>query len=129
MRNWAVVRGHAPGGGFPCESTYAELRIRQNESAVPEVRLSGCLGDRERMEQGCECLSGSGNALSDQCGAYLLHLFAKIHCAGHLKCVRCVCMCTCIYAYICTHKYIYTHKYKYLKFIYIYIATYIKLYT
>ena len=79
MRNWAVVRGHAPGGGFPCESTYAELRIRQIESAVPEVRLSGCLGDRERMEQGCECLSGAGNALSDQCGAYLLHLFAKIH--------------------------------------------------
>ena len=129
MGNWAVVRGHTLGGGFPCESTYTELRIRQNESAVLEVRLRGCLGDRERMEQGCECLSGAGNALSDQGGAYLLHLFAKIHRAGHLKCVRGVCMCTYICIYIRTHKYIYTHKYKYLKFINTYTATYIKLYT
>lgn len=52
------MRGHTPGGGFPCESTYTELRIRQNESAVLEVRLRGCLGDREWMEQEMHCLIG-----------------------------------------------------------------------
>lgn len=72
-------------------------------------------------------MDGAGNALSDQGGAYLVHLFAKIHRAGHLRCVRYVFMCT--YICICTHTYIYTHKYKYLKFISIYTATYIKLYT
>lgn len=54
-------------------------------------------------------MDGAGNALSDRGGAYLVHLFAKIHHAGHLRCVR--------YVFMCTRTYIYTHKYKYLKFI------------
>lgn len=58
------------------------------------------------MEQGCECLSGAGSALSDQGSAYLVHLFAKTRLTRHLRCVKCVCMCTNIYGY--THKYIHT---------------------
>lgn len=44
-------------------------------------------------------MDGAGNALSDRGGAYLVHLFAKIHHAGHLRCVRYVFMCTRTYIY------------------------------
>ena len=38
-------------------------------------------------------------------------------------------VCVYVYLYIGTHTNIYTHKYEYLKFMNIYIATFIKLYT
>lgn len=112
MDNWAVVMSEKATHqvGASRVSHYTEFRSRQNESAGRGVRLRFCPGERGRMEQGYECLSGARSTLSDQGGAYLVHLFAKIHHAGHLRGVRCVCMCTFIYTYICTHtnKYIHT---------------------